>query len=232
MVAELRLDPGAAVVGEHLHPGIHETFEVLEGHLGYRLDDVQGTARAGDRIDISPGSWHDWWHEGEGEAVVRVTVTPGDRFEQMIRTLWGLACDGRTNAKGMPGILQLAAISAEFSDVFVLRKPPRLVQRAMFGALTPIARRRGYRGCLSALRRHGLGGHACSGARRRALDAGVWTGARAAAQPRGSSGGSPKLGNRSGNAPRSLVAHILPVKAVISVTRPSSSRASTSSDAG
>ena len=146
MVAELRLDPGAAVVGEHLHPGIDETFEVLEGHLGYRLDDVQGTATAGDRIDISPGSWHDWWHEGEGEAVVRVTITPGDRFEQMIRTLWGLACDGRTSAKGMPGILQLAAISAEFSDVFVLRKPPRLVQRAMFGALTPIARRRGYRG--------------------------------------------------------------------------------------
>ena len=146
LVVELHLDPGAAVAGEHLHPGIDEAFEVLEGRLGYRLDDIEGTAIAGDRIDIRAGSWHDWWHEGEGEAVVRVTVAPGDRFERMIRTLWGLACDGRTNSKGMPGILQLAAISAEFSDVIVFRKPPRLVQRALFGALAPLARRRGYRG--------------------------------------------------------------------------------------
>jgi quercetin dioxygenase-like cupin family protein len=146
LVAEVRLRPGAAVVGEHLHPGIDESFEILEGQLGYRLEDTEGTAKAGDRIDVPGRSWHDWWHEGEGEATVRVTITPGDRFEQMIRTLWGLACDGRTNAKGMPRLLQLVAISAEFSDVIVFRKPPRVVQRAVFGALAPLARRRGYRG--------------------------------------------------------------------------------------
>jgi mannose-6-phosphate isomerase-like protein (cupin superfamily) len=146
LVAELRLTPGAAVVGEHLHPGIDESFELLEGRLGYRLADVEGMATAGDRLEIPAGTWHDWWHEGEGEAVCRVTIVPGDRFEQMIRTLWGLACDGRTNAKGMPGLLQLVAISEEFSDVIVFRKPPRVVQRTVFGALAPLARRRGYRG--------------------------------------------------------------------------------------
>ncbi len=145
-MAELLLSPGAAVVGEHLHPGLDESFELLEGRLRFRLDDVEGTASAGDRIEIPAGTWHDWWHVGEGEATCRVTITPGDRFEQMIRTLWGLACDGRTNAKGMPGLLQLAAISAEFADVIVLRRPPRMVQRALFGSLAPVARRRGYRG--------------------------------------------------------------------------------------
>jgi mannose-6-phosphate isomerase-like protein (cupin superfamily) len=146
LVAELLLDPGAAVAGEHLHPAIDESFEVLEGQLGYRLDGVEGTAGAGDRIDIPAGSWHDWWHTGEVGTTCRVTITPGDRFEQMIRTLWGLGADGRTNAKGMPGLLQIAAISAEFSDVIVFRRPPRIVQRIMFGALAPLARRRGYRG--------------------------------------------------------------------------------------
>jgi quercetin dioxygenase-like cupin family protein len=146
LVAELRLEPGAAVVGEHRHPGIDESFEVLEGQLGYRLDDVEGTAHAGERIEIPAGSWHDWWQQGKGEVTCRVTITPGDRFGQMIRTLWGRARDGRTNAKGMPGLLQLVAISVEFSDVIVFRKPPPVVQRALFGALAPLARRRGYRG--------------------------------------------------------------------------------------
>jgi hypothetical protein len=46
----------------------------------------------------------------------------------------------------MPGLLQLVAISGEFSDVFVLRRPPHVVQRAVRAALAPMARRRGYRG--------------------------------------------------------------------------------------
>jgi quercetin dioxygenase-like cupin family protein len=146
LVVEVLLDPGAAVAGEHLHPAIDESFEVLEGQLGYRLDGVEGTAGAGDRLEIPAGSWHDWWHVGAGETICRVTITPGDRFEQMIRTLWGLAGDGHTNAKGMPGLLQIVAISAEFSNVIVFRRPPRIVQRALFGALAPLARRRGYRG--------------------------------------------------------------------------------------
>lgn len=146
LVAELLLEPGAAVAGEHLHPAIDESFEVVDGRLGYRLGGVEGTAGAGARIDIPAGIWHDWWHTGEGETICRVTITPGDRFVQMIRTLWGLARDGRTNDKGMPGMLQIAAISDEFSDVIVFRRPPRIVQRALFGVLAPLAHRRGYRG--------------------------------------------------------------------------------------
>ena len=146
LVCELRLTPGAAVAGEHFHPSIDETFEVLEGELEYRLDGEQGSAGAGDRVEIPAGSWHDWWHAGEAETVCRVTVAPGDRFEQMIRTLWGLGYDGHTNSKGMPGMLQLMAIGDEFSDVIVFRRPPRLVQRVAGAALVPIARRRGYRG--------------------------------------------------------------------------------------
>ena len=146
LVSELHLDPGAAVLGEHLHPAIEERFEVLEGRLGYRLDGTEGEAGPGESLEIPAGSWHYWWHLGDGRTVCRVTVTPGDRFEQMIRTAWGLACDGRTNAKGMPGPLQTVALAREFSDVFVLKRPPPTVQRALFGALAPLARRRGYRG--------------------------------------------------------------------------------------
>jgi hypothetical protein len=63
----------------------------------------------------------------------------------MIETLFGLAREGHVNAKGMPNLLQLALTAQEFSDVVVFRKPPPVLQRVVFGALGPIARRRGYR---------------------------------------------------------------------------------------
>jgi mannose-6-phosphate isomerase-like protein (cupin superfamily) len=146
LVTELLLDPGAAVAGEHLHPTVDERFEVERGTLAYRLDGEEGTAGPGDRLEIPAGTWHDWWQSGDGETIVRVTVTPGDRFEQLIANVWGLSCDGRTNEKGMPGLLQLVAIGDEFSDLIVFRRPPRAIQRATAALLLPLARRRGYRG--------------------------------------------------------------------------------------
>ena len=71
----------------------------------------------------------------------------------MIETMFGLARLGYTNAKGMPYPLQLALTASEFSDVIVLRSPPPAVQRALFGALEPIARRRGYRATYPQLSR-------------------------------------------------------------------------------
>jgi hypothetical protein len=80
-------------------------------------------------------------------------VTPGERFAHMIETLFGLAREGHVNAKGMPNPLQLAVTAQEFSDVVVFRKPPPRVQHVLFGALAPIARRRGYRATYPSLSR-------------------------------------------------------------------------------
>jgi hypothetical protein len=71
----------------------------------------------------------------------------------MIETLFGLARLGHTNDKGMPHPLQLALFAQEFSDVIVFRAPPPTLQRAIFGALAPIARRRGYRATYPQLSR-------------------------------------------------------------------------------
>jgi hypothetical protein len=53
----------------------------------------------------------------------------------------------------MPNLLQLALTAQEFSDLIVFRKPPQPVQRVVFGALGPIARRRGYRATYPSLSR-------------------------------------------------------------------------------
>lgn len=61
------------------------------------------------------------------------------------------------NANGMPSLLQLALTAQEFSDVIVFRKPPPALQRAAFGALGAVARRRGYRATYVSLSRTTLG---------------------------------------------------------------------------
>jgi hypothetical protein len=87
------------------------------------------------------------------DAIVRVEVTPGERFAHMIETLFGLAREGHVNKRGMPHPLQLALVATEFADVMVFRKPPAVVQRVLFGALAPIASRRGYRATYPTLSR-------------------------------------------------------------------------------
>ena len=143
--AELTALVGARVVGEHRHPALVERFTVLEGELTLKLDGQTGILREGETAVVEPGVWHDWWNAGDRDARARVEVTPGERFAHMIETMFGLARLGHTNAKGMPHPLQLALVAREFSDIIVLRSPPPAVQGALFGALAPLARWRGYR---------------------------------------------------------------------------------------
>jgi quercetin dioxygenase-like cupin family protein len=153
LVADLTALVGARVAGEHRHPAQTERFTVLEGELTLVRDGERSVLRAGERAEILPGTWHDWWNAADVDALVRVEVTPGERFTHMIETLFGLGREGHVNAKGLPHPLQLALFAREFSDVIVLRRPPPAVQRAAFGALAPIARRRGYRATYPSLSR-------------------------------------------------------------------------------
>lgn len=151
--AELTVLVGGRVVGEHRHPSLVERFTVLEGELTVKRDGEIDLMHQGQTAVVEAGVWHDWWNASDRDARVRVEVTPGERFVHMIETFFGLARLGHTNSKGMPSPLQLALTAREFSDVVVFRSPPLAVQRALFGGLAPIARRRGYRATYPQLSR-------------------------------------------------------------------------------
>jgi cupin domain len=125
---------------------MEESFAVVRGRLGYRLDGREGVAGPGERLHLPHGAVHDWWNVGEEEAQVLVEISPASRFEEMIRNAYGLARDGKTDDKGRPRILQAALFAREFDDVIRFTSPPRPVQKALFGALAPIARLLGHRG--------------------------------------------------------------------------------------
>jgi quercetin dioxygenase-like cupin family protein len=144
MMADLRVKPGGAVLGEHIHKTLDERFTVLQGTIGYKLAGREGTAGAGEVIDLPRGIAHDWWNAGTDEARVIVEIKPAARFEQMAATLFGLAQDGKTNSKGMPNMFQLALISQEFEDTVQFTNPPVAVQKVLFAILAPIGRLLGY----------------------------------------------------------------------------------------
>ncbi len=140
-------------MGEHRHPALVERFTPLGGELTLKRNGQTSILHQGETAVIEPGVWHDWWNASDGDARVRVEITPGERFALMIETFFGLARLGHTDSKGMPYPLQLALCAQEFGDVTVFRSPPLAVQRAIFGVMAPIARQRGYRGTYPHLSR-------------------------------------------------------------------------------
>lgn len=144
VVALVTVPPKGAVIGEHLHPAVYERVLVVSGRMGVKVGGREREIGPGEEVALPPGIVHDWWNAGDGEAQFIVEVSPADRFEMMISTLFGLASDGKTNAKGMPNLLQIAVVAWEFDDIVRFVKPPRIVQRVLFGILAPIGRACGY----------------------------------------------------------------------------------------
>lgn len=147
IVNDLYVRPGGAVTGEHVHPTIIERFTVQRGQVGFRIDGRESSAELGQPLTVPAGVPHDWWNAGDEEALVLVEIhDPAGRFGQMTIDLYGLAQDGKTNAKGMPNLFQTALFSLEYEDVLYFTKPPHWVQKILFTLIAPLARLLGYRG--------------------------------------------------------------------------------------
>jgi mannose-6-phosphate isomerase-like protein (cupin superfamily) len=140
LVAHLFVKPGGRVAAEHFHPTLTERFHILRGQVGFLIDGRESVRGAGESARVPVGARHDWWQVGNEEAQAVVEVDPGDRFVQMVGATYGLARDGKTNQKGLPGPLQLAVTASAYRDVMVFTSPPPGLQRALFAVLAPLGR--------------------------------------------------------------------------------------------
>lgn len=129
----------------HYHPYQTEDFTVLSGELTVRIDGEVKILKRGDTLHIPPNKVHAMWNNKEGRTVVNWKVWPAMDTEYLLETGTGLANDGKTNAAGMPGILQVALMANKYAAVFRLAKPPYAVQKILFVLLTPFAYLFGYR---------------------------------------------------------------------------------------
>jgi quercetin dioxygenase-like cupin family protein len=149
LVVDLYVRKCGAGSALHAHPVIYERLTVMGGRVGLSLDGTTSIAEVGSTIEIPPGLVHRWWNAGIYEARVRMEIQPAARFEHLMRNLIGLAQDGQTDPMGMPNLLQLAVLAADFNDVIRFPNPSRFVRGPLFAMLAPIARWMGYSGSYS-----------------------------------------------------------------------------------
>ena len=141
---DLYLAADGKVPGAHVHPKQEERFEVLSGTMRFKMGFRTFVAEAGDVVVIPAGKVHRFKNGGDEEAVVRVTVTPALKMEQLFETAVALANGGRTTSKGMPKPLDLALFVRQYQREVKAPFPPAPVVRAMLAPLAWMATRKGH----------------------------------------------------------------------------------------
>ena len=129
---------------EHTHPFQESGAEVISGSLRFRVGSEERTLKAGESITIPANTPHFFWNDGGEEAHFIGWFRPALKIDRFFESFFGLAQDGKLDEKGLPPILQLAVMVPHFADEIRLTSPPWAMQRAIFGALAPIARLLGY----------------------------------------------------------------------------------------
>jgi quercetin dioxygenase-like cupin family protein len=129
----------------HYHPFQEENFTVLTGELTVRIDRQIRVLKQGDTLHIPKNKVHAMWNNSNSKTIVNWKVQPAMDTENFLETAFGLAIDGKTNADGMPNILQVALMANKYANVFRLSKVPYAVQKFVFVMLAPFAYLLGYR---------------------------------------------------------------------------------------
>lgn len=131
--------PHSTEPAAHYHPGQHEYFTVIQGELSVRMNGELFELKKGHSIDIPKNTPHSMWNNADVATVVSWKIVPALQTEYFLETTMALVNHGKTNEKGMPGILQVALLAQHYSDVFRLVKPSYVLQRVIFALLTPFA---------------------------------------------------------------------------------------------
>jgi quercetin dioxygenase-like cupin family protein len=129
VIAEVTLQPGGAVAGPHVHPNQTETFQILDGAVGFRVGRGRLVATTGESVVVEPGTAHTFWNAGEGQARFLCEIRPALGFERLLETMFALARDGKTNGRGVPHPLRLAAIADHHRNDVLLPVVPVPLQR-------------------------------------------------------------------------------------------------------
>jgi quercetin dioxygenase-like cupin family protein len=140
VVIETQVQPGGFVAAAHVHPSQEERFSVLEGTVGFKVGRERVVAAPGETLVVPAGTPHKFWNAGDDVARFVCAIRPALQFESLLETMFALAEAGKTNRKGMPGLLRLAVIANAHFDTVRLPFPPAFVQRMGLAVGAPLGR--------------------------------------------------------------------------------------------
>lgn len=145
LVWEATYPPHAPEPDPHLHPFQAERMEILAGAPAVRMNGILRTLSPGDVVDIPAGTPHGLWNPADEPARTIWRTMPARHRRELFAKLYGLASEGKTNAEGMPNLLQVAVLQSAYPDEIRFVRPPLVVQRIVFAVLAPIGRMLGYK---------------------------------------------------------------------------------------
>ena len=89
----------------HVHPGMEERWEVLEGAAAFRIGGVEHRAGPGDAVVAPPGVPHAAWNPTESPVRLRIEMRPALRWREFVERLFA--------AGGVPDAALLRDFAAE-----------------------------------------------------------------------------------------------------------------------
>jgi quercetin dioxygenase-like cupin family protein len=140
VVIETQVQPGGSVAAAHVHPYQEERFTVLDGTVGFKVGRETIVNAPGDTLVVPAGRAHKFWNAGDEVARFVCDIRPALQFESLLETMFALAEAGKTNRRGMPGLLRLAVIADAHFDTVRMPFPPAFVQRIGLHLGAPLGR--------------------------------------------------------------------------------------------
>ena len=95
----LEMAPGGSLPRPHTHPRAEERFEVVGGRVQIKTAGQTRVAEAGETVIVPRGASHVWGNPFDDPAAIAVTVNPALDLETFFETWFGLARDGKVNAR-------------------------------------------------------------------------------------------------------------------------------------
>jgi len=146
MEAVLISPGGASGPPQHFHPNYVEEFTILEGEFLFFHDGKELVLKAGDQLSVQKHVNHTFRPTDSYDInTFVVVVRPPGMLIELVKTLYGLAHEGKLNKNGEPGFLQAMTLAKKLSDDTVFTNPPPMVQKIMASIFAPIASWFGYR---------------------------------------------------------------------------------------
>lgn len=128
----------------HFHTDFEETFTAVTGNLFLdHADRRRIVLRPGEQVHVARNVHHRYYNDSDQDVVFHFVARPGIAYERSIRASFGLANDGRTNAKGVPRNPFELALTFELAGSYIAGVPLWL-QRAVTRMGVALARLFGY----------------------------------------------------------------------------------------
>lgn len=132
---QLELEPVHHGPPAHVHPGAVESFEVTSGALVLLVARQWRRLDSGEQLTVPAGQRHTYRGLAGQPSRTTVRITPGSQMRAFLTDLYGLAEQGRVDAKGSPRVREAARLFRAHPKAMTVAGVPTWLQQPLWRVL-------------------------------------------------------------------------------------------------